>query len=60
MGIEWYRGPDGTDAPVGAFSIDNIAIKNGPASAPVTTNLGGVSIGGMQIRYLDVVFRNPN
>lgn len=60
MGIEWYRGPDGTDAPVGAFSIDNISIKNGPASAPVTTNLGGVSIGGMQIRYLDVVFRNPN
>lgn len=59
MGIEWYRPDNNTDAPVGAFSIDNIAIKNGPPSAPTVTNLGGVSIGGMQIRYLDVVFRNP-
>lgn len=60
MGIEWYRGDDPANIPVGAFSIDQIAIKSGTAAAPVTTNLGGFSIGGMQLRYLDVVFRNPN
>lgn len=59
MGIEWYRGSDETQIPTGAISVDNISIKNGPASAPTVTNFGGASIGGIQIRYLDVVFRNP-
>lgn len=59
MGIEWYRGANEADIPTGAVSVDQVSIKNGPASAPVVTNLGGASIGGIQIRYLDVVFRNP-
>ncbi len=59
MGIEWYRGTDENQIPTGAFSVDEIVIKNGTAAAPVTTNFGGLSVGGMQIRYLDVVFRNP-
>lgn len=68
MGIEWHRGQVGseTDAelaafkgPVGAFSVDQIIIKGGTAAAPVVKDLGGLSVGGMEIRYLDVVFRNP-
>lgn len=57
MGIEWYRGSD-TDPvrpeSIGAISIDNVSIKN---SAGVK-DLGSMSIGGIQIRYLDVNFRN--
>lgn len=60
MGIEWYRANDPAyDTPVGAMSIDQIVIKGGTPAAPTSTNFGGVSIGGMQIRYLDVVFRAP-
>jgi len=63
MGIEWYRGqvndPDTFQGSVGAFSVDQILIKGGTAAAPVVKDLGGLSVGGMEIRYLDVVFRNP-
>lgn len=75
MGIEWHRARVGstgalTDTeqpidldnfkgPVGAFSVDQIIIKGGTAAAPVMKDLGGLSVGGMEIRYLDVVFRNP-
>lgn len=59
MGIEWYRGANEADIPTGAMSVDQVTIKNGPASAPTVTNFGGASIGGIQIRYLDVIFRNP-
>lgn len=68
MGIEWYRGQVGTESEaelaafqgsVGAFSVDQIIIKGGTAAAPVLKDLGGLSVGGMEIRYLDVVFRNP-
>ena len=59
MGIEWYRGSDENQIPTGAMSVDQIIIKGGTAAAPTSTNFGGLSIGGMQIRYLDVVFRNP-
>ena len=72
MGIEWHRGRVGNGTAtefedpvdlaafkgqVGAFSVDQIIIKSGTAATPV--NLGGLSVGGMEIRYLDVVFRNP-
>lgn len=58
MGIEWYRGDETDVRPesIGAISIDQVTIKNNSG----TTNLGGMSIGGVQIRYLDVTFRNPN
>lgn len=60
MGIEWYRGSD-TDAvrpeSIGAFSVDSVSIKNG---AGVVKDLGSMSVGGIQIRYLDINFRNPN
>lgn len=68
MGIEWHRGQVGAETeaelaafkgPVGAFSVDQIIIKGGTAAAPVMKDLGGLSVGGMEIRYLDVVFRNP-
>lgn len=68
MGIEWYRGKVGGESDtdlagfkgsVGAFSVDQILIKGGTAAAPVVKDLGGLSVGGMEIRYLDVVFRNP-
>jgi hypothetical protein len=68
MGIEWYRGKVGGESDTdlagfkgsaGAFSVDQIIIKGGTAAAPVMKDLGGLSVGGMEIRYLDVVFRNP-
>jgi len=68
MGIEWYRGKVGDESDtaradykgsVGAFSVDQIILKGGTAAAPVVKDLGGLSVGGMEIRYLDVVFRNP-
>lgn len=74
MGIEWHRGRVGNGTAteyedpldlaafkgqVGAFSVDQILIKGGTAAAPVVKDLGGLSVGGMEIRYLDVVFRNP-
>lgn len=68
MGIEWYRGKVGAETdtdlanftgPVGAFSVDQIIIKGGTAANQVYKDLGGLSVGGMEIRYLDVVFRNP-
>lgn len=58
IGIEWYRGSSSDPVrpeSIGAISVDQATIRN---SAGVT-NFGSMGIGGIQINYLDIKFRNP-
>lgn len=52
FGIDWPKG--NAEAGIGKMSIDNVSFQNISSSATTTQSIGGVSIGSMQIQYLNI------
>lgn len=56
LGIGWPTDPVNNPAPWGSIGIDNLSFKSDSLVRP-SLDLGASRIGGIQIQYLDILFR---